>query len=62
MALREVLRDHGDELRTELLVEVIEAAIDCAAASSSLSPFSAVERVGMPETPFSVMCWKGRQR
>ncbi|MBW3551304.1 MAG: four-helix bundle copper-binding protein [Proteobacteria bacterium] len=31
MAVKEVLRDHGDQLRTEQLTAVIEAASDCAA-------------------------------
>jgi hypothetical protein len=31
MAIKEVLRDHGDQLRTEQLTAVIEAAMDCAA-------------------------------
>lgn len=31
MAIKDVLRDHGDQLRTEQLTAVIEAASDCAA-------------------------------
>ncbi|HSK22606.1 MAG TPA: four-helix bundle copper-binding protein [Egicoccus sp.] len=31
MAVKDVLRDHGDQLRTDLLSKVIEAAADCAA-------------------------------
>jgi hypothetical protein len=31
MALEDVLRDHGDQLRVEQLVSVIEAAAECAA-------------------------------
>lgn len=31
MAIKDVLRTHGDELRTEQLTAVIEAAMDCAA-------------------------------
>lgn len=31
MAIKDVLRDHGDRLRTEELAQVIEAATDCAA-------------------------------
>ncbi|GGI05226.1 four-helix bundle copper-binding protein [Egicoccus halophilus] len=30
MAISEVLRDHGDDLRVDLLAKVVEAALDCA--------------------------------
>jgi hypothetical protein len=35
MAVKDVLRDHGDDLNTDQLVAVIEAATDCAAHCSA---------------------------